>query len=390
MTHTNITHADVLQHPPLGILLVHRDADVHTVSLYGNDQGANDVLNCVVGALDAKNDKNIFRLPGLQEPIHETMFERFCESQAIVCGISSGDYAGIEARLIEKTFDMNPELKGKVIFVEDFPGSSGVHNKNVLKVAGDVHFCSIMDLPHSAPERTIYKSVHTVGIPDHWYFSINNILKGERLRKNGIMKRRRGSGVTVPIEDGEIVVYVSGFKDPEMERRILETLLKDSALNIIVHFRSHPGEVSRAGYAEAIKQRDILLEGQWELAVDRDTFTNSLLIGAADLSIVHPGATSTFLMAELKKPAISSMAFVREEHRAGHNLQIAEHFTHSIDSLDDLPAAVISLAHSDSAYARTLKAKQEKYVVSFDANHPMYGERVVEILEKLLSHTTHD
>lgn len=367
------------------------------VALYGNDQGANNVLDAVAKAAEGETDLTVVRIPGLNVPVSEELREWLFRSNAAVFGISSADKAGIEARLAAEALAKNPALRGKILFCEDFPGSSGAKNPDHRRVGTDVYLCSIMVLPEDAPEHVVYRSVQPVGLPDHWYPSMENIREGGRLRSNGVLrKRRRGTDQTVPIGSDEVVVYFSGFKDPMKEADVLRVLLSIGSISgrpVIVHFRAHPGEKNQPELQRAIRERDALFVGHWEITnpeiIDARRFTHARLIGAADVTVAHPGCTENFQCAALRKAMVCPMGLVSErdkrESSYDYALTARNTFFLESDSLVDLLGAIAVLANHDSPASVALRRKQKRNTLPFDPERPpMYGKNVVAVLQSLL------
>lgn len=366
------------------------------VVLYGNDQGANNVLDAVEKA--AREDGlTVLRIPGLNVPVSDGMREQLFRSDAAVFGISSADKAGIEARLALEALERNPELRDKILFCEDFPGSSGVKNPDHQMIGQDAHLCSIMVLPDDETEHTIYRNVWPVGLPDHWYPSMENIREGAWHRGRGeLRKRQRGNSETVPIMSNDVIVYFSGFKDPKKEADALRVLLSVESINgrpVLVHFRPHPGEKNQPELQRAIAERDALLAGCGEIAspeiVDAGKFTHARLIGAADVVVAHPGCTENFQCAALRHPMICPMGLVSERDRreSTYDYALTARNTYFIEShsLDDLLGAVAVLSDPSSPESVALRRKQKRNALSFDPEKPpMYGKNVVAVLRSLL------
>ncbi|NOS67739.1 MAG: hypothetical protein HOO67_05250 [Candidatus Peribacteraceae bacterium] len=382
---------------PFGMLLIHReDIDLTkklTVTLYGNDQGANNVLDAVAKAAEIHPDVNIVRIPGLNVGIPDGMREHLHTSSAAVFGISTGMP---EAQLAAEALEKNPGLSGNIFFTEDFPSSSGIHDPLLRRIGRHARLCSIMNVPDDAAERVFYKSVHTVGWPDHWLPAMENIRTGAALRRSGsFMKRQRGSFVEQHVTADDAVVYVSGFRDPESETAALKQLLAIKEIDgrpLLVHFRPHPGERNHPDLQRAIRERDALLDGQWEIAsaeiVDSGAFADMRLIGAADVTIAHPGATSTFLAAATRVKMICPLDLItaRQRLESSYDYALTERNVRTIDRLSDLRTTIAGLLPNDSPEATALRKKQEKNAIRFDATRPpSYGKNVMEVMREFIT-----
>lgn len=363
------------------------------VTLFGNDQGACNVLDAVAQAAAGHGDVDLVRVPGLNEVVSEESLLSLAQSDVVVFGISSGDKSGVEARLGVEVLRRTPALSGKIIFVEDFPGSSGVADSAHRAIGLDSHLCSIMTLPPDAPERKIYRSVQAVGLPDHWSPSLQNILEGERFRRSGLKKRRHGTDECVPVESNAVIIYFSGSQDPSMEAsalRVLFSIQEIESRPVLVHFRAHPGERNRAELKDGIAARDALLDGRWELAspevTDVGRLTDSRLIGASDVTVAHPGATSIFFAAALRRRMVCPMEFVTEIQRSTSSWDYgqAARYTHVVDRLSDVPSAIAALLRDNSSEEEALRRKQEANTLPFDATTPLtYGKNVMEFIRSV-------
>jgi len=359
------------------------------MTLYGHDRGANDVLDSVVRVASEEADMDIVRIPSFGVPVSDGLKEQLYQSDAAIFGISSDTAAGSEARLALEALQRKPALSGKIFFVEDFPGSSGIQDPDHRKIGPHAHLCSIEMLPRDAPEWTVYRGVHAVGIPDHWGSAMTNILDAEGVRqRDGLVKRLRGTITCVSVLPNEIVVYLPGFKDPVMEERMLRVLLSINEIGgrpVLVHFRPHPGECHCPELAQAIVVRDAFLTGQWELAnpkiTDPSDFQNARLIGASDISIAHPGAIATFHVAALRRQMVCPMEFVTEENRRGtsYDCSRAVRYAHVVEHLDDVPDALTALLDCNSSESMALRRRQEAHTLAFDPEATSaYGKRVME------------
>lgn len=360
--------------------------------LFGNDQGANNVLNAVQNAASAHTDLNIVRIPGLT-PVSEELKKTMRESDMLVLGISSGATSGTEARHALEALAQNPKLSGKILFVEDFPGSSGIKDPAHSEIGKRALLCSIMHVPANAPEWSVYGDVRAVGFPDHWVPSIQNILEGEQLRRaKSLRKRRRGSEELVPLTADEVVIYLSGSQDPDMEMRTLQTLLSMRfPERMVVHFRAHPGERNRPELADKIAERDAFLAGTWELAspevIDQGRMTDSRLIGASDVTVAHPGATSIFFAAALRKRMVCPMEFVTETQcqSSSWDYAQAERYVYTIGQIRDLSPTIVALLDENSADSADLRKKQEANAFTFDPHVPqIYGRNVMQVVREII------
>ncbi len=364
------------------------------LGLYANDQGANNVLDAVEQAAKASGRFEVVRIPGLNLDVGDDAIAKLASASALVFGISSGATAGAELRVATRALTANRNLWGKMLCVEDFPGSSGV--KDVYSLGESLHLGSIMPLGPDAPERAAYKDVHVLGSPDHWVPSMQNIEHGATDRRNWIvMKRKRGSTQVGLLGPSDIVVYFSGFKTPDKEEATLKQLLsvkKVEGRDVVIHFRPHPGESNQRALVEAIRKRDALLDGQWELAVpaivNGNKLADSWLLGVTDLTVAHPGATSNFWMAALRRPMICNMGYVSEADQAAssYDYNLTRRNVLAVESDEELPEVVSRLLTKKDALYTNLVAQQQRNAQAFDLTQPpTYGKNVLAIIEKLLS-----
>lgn len=363
------------------------------IVLYGNDQGSNNVLDSVEKAANEQG-LDVLRIPGLNVPVTNEHRARAAEASVIVLGISNS--SGMpEVGFVKELLAENPALKGKIVFVEDFPGANGIRNEALRSIAEFCHLCAIMPSSYDAAERSVYKHVYTVGYPDHWLPSIDNIRFGIEARKSGaVIKRRIGvNGDSVTVGADEIVIYVSGFIDPEIETKALREILAIEQIRerpIITHFRAHPGEKNRLELKEAIATRDELLFGQWE--IENEEIANAgrdydaRLIGVSDIIVAHPGATSTFFAGSLAKKMICVMEFVRPEvvHAQSYNYRSSGQRTHLIEKISELRYALWSLMRWDSHETQVLRVKLRSNTIRLDPkNPPSFGRNVVKVIRNL-------
>ena len=218
------------------------------VILYGNDQGANNVLDSVEKAARAEG-LNTLRIPGLNVPISEELKARASRASALVLGVSGLRASGKipEAEFASDLLLRNPDLAGKIVVTEDFPTSNGTQDPTFREVGRAAHLCTILPSLPDAPERRTYREVHTVGHPDHWRPAIENIGVGIRARKSGaVLKRRRGSAESCLVGSDEVVVYIAGFIGfrPEHLRQILD-IKEVLGRPVVAHYRAHPSEQNR-------------------------------------------------------------------------------------------------------------------------------------------------
>lgn len=366
-----------------------------TVGVYANDQGAIDVTTSFLAVAKLDDDLDLIQIPGLNIPVSPELLERLSTSDALVLGISSGLAAGIEARLAWQALERNPALSGRILFLEDFPESSGTKDLDVYQIGWHAQLCSIMPVPENAPERSVYGQVHTVGYPDHWITDMQNIQKGTDLRTNGhLRKKRRGTTEMIPVGPNDLVVYFSGFKEPKTEERVLQQLLSIESVRgktLLVHFRAHPGERNRPELQEAIAARDALLQGQWEIenpeVIDAGRLTNSLLTGLSDIVVAHPGTTSNFYMSPLRKKMICVMEVVAPKDRAreSYDYALTGRNTYLIEKIGDIPTAITALATDNSLESVALRRKQKRNALQFDPQSPpSYGTNVLRVLKEIL------
>jgi hypothetical protein len=378
------------------MLLVHKKefqmARRLTCALYGNDQGAIDVLGSIADAAALDLDVHILRIPGLDLEISPVLRERLYRCDAAVFGIST---QMPEATLAMEALTHNPMLSGNMFFAEDFPGSSGIQDPILRSIGRHARLCSIMTLPDDAPERSVYRSVHAVGCPDHWLPSIRQIQAGMDLRSSGVLrKKRRGTREEIPIDRSDVIVYVSGFKEPAYETHVLQylyTLRAAGGKPLLIDFRPHPGERSLA-VQQAIERRDALLKDQWEIVMPAmnhaEAFMDSLHIGLSDIAIAHPGATSTFLVGSLRKKMICVRAFIQPWHReeSSYDYSMTGRTTHVIDRLMDLPTAIEALTQEDSPQSLALRKKQAAHALPFDPTQgSRYGRNIIDLLKRMVA-----
>ena len=139
------------------------------VILYGNDQGANNVLKLVQEAAQAEG-LNTLRIPGLNAQIPEELKVRASRASAVVLGVSGLDVSGKmpEAEFANDLLLKNPGLAGRIVFIEDIPTSTGIQYPPLRESGRAFHLCTILPSLPDAPEHRVYCKVHTVGYPDHW------------------------------------------------------------------------------------------------------------------------------------------------------------------------------------------------------------------------------
>src|SRR3989344_3097532 len=287
------------------------------VALFGNDQGANNVLDSVEKAAQAEGLKT-FRIPGLNVPISEELKARASRASAVVLGVSGLRASGKipEGEFANDLLLKNPGLAGRIVFIEDFPTSNGTQDPTLRKKGRAFHLCAILPSLPDAPEHRVFRKVHTVGHPDHWLPEIENIGVGIRARKSGaVRKRRRGSAEICFVGPDEVVVYVSGFVGfkPEYLCQILD-IKEVLGRPVVAHYRAHPSEQNIPELKQLIEERDALLDGQWEIANEEIAMagrdSDPRLIGVSDIVIAHPGSTRTFYAGSLRKKLICVMEFV--------------------------------------------------------------------------------
>lgn len=371
------------------------------VVLYGNDTGANNVLDLVESAAQQCPAIVIHRVSGSADSVREDVLRQIKSCDAVVFGVSS--YMP-EAQIASEALKSNPSLSGKILFIQDGPGSSGIQDLQLRAIGKSAHLSTVLAEPEHAPERAVYQSVHTVGYPDYWYPSMQAILDAAGLRQNSSLTlRHQTSRETRPLTQDDIVIYLSGFKDPFSEKRAIEELLSIQApqgKQLHVHFRAHPGERSRqkpdqdsAAFNRAIEERDALLADQWDISdpevIDAGSFTDSKLIGASDITFTHPGATSKHFAAALRLRMVSCMEMVAPDFQSAsssQNYEMARHCLHMIQHYNELAAAVLALTDADSAISQDLRTKQEANALPFDPTQkPQYGQKVLQILQQILS-----
>lgn len=360
------------------------------VTLWGRDQGAINVLDAVEKAARERGGfYALRRYPGHSGDNPSGLAEALTESRVAVLGISSGMP---EALIAKMAIQRNPELR--VVFVQDLPSSSGVQDPMVREVGKSCTLCSIFGVPLDAPERDVFGSVVEVGFPDHWLPILNAMEFGNDFRAEGVLKLRRhgetGAGITAPPET--VLIYISGFKDPLMEfafLRELRLLKRIGDRPVVVHFRAHPGEKNFPELQEPILSREAILTQTWEVAnpelVTGDN-QDAKLIGAADITIAHPGATAVFHVGALRKKLICSMECVTEAHRRESSYDYA--FTRKapvkvIEWNEQLPSAIRSLL-LDTPERAELARRLEEAPLFDSTTQTRYGERVMEVVENLL------
>ncbi len=361
-----------------------------SVLLYGNDKGAMTVLQAVEQAAQATEfgELNLYRIQGDNVPVSEEDWGRLATSDAVIFGISSGMP---EALLASWALGKNPALAGKIFFMEDFPGSSGIHSDVLKGIGKQLRLCSILPLPLDAPERDVYGAVHTVGCPDHWVPSMRQIQEGTTARQGATLrKRRRGMEEAVSLSPNELVVYVTGFKDPVMELKALRHLRSLSSMEgppFLVHFRAHPGERANPKLAEAILERDALLQGDWEIVVPPHVdqkLVEPWMIGVADVTVVFSGSTSQFWGAAARKKMVCPREFElgRTTKTSSYDYALVERSVHVVKRVDELGGAIGALVVKNSPEAAALLAKQEKNAFSFgDDDGVSHGKNVLQLVK---------
>ncbi|MDD5041834.1 MAG: hypothetical protein PHX87_00565 [Candidatus Peribacteraceae bacterium] len=386
---------------PVGMLLIHKERFemvqkvTKTLGFYAHDQGGNNALNSVAQtALGA--GMVILRVPDVGGDVPGDVAAQMAQCSALVLGISSDDRAGREARLALAALGHNAALDGKIVFVEDFPGSTGVQNADHQAIGPHAHLCAIAALPQDAPERKVYRGVHAVGSPDHWIDYMKNIHYGEEFRQSGaVRKRRRGTTESVPLGSGEVVFYVSGCNTPSVDTAILKALYARETIAgrpFVVHFRAHPGERKRlAELAADIAERDRVLGGGWELAnsevVDAGGVTDSRLLGVSDIPILHPFATAVFHLAALRRRGIAVRECITPTQLAGSatNPKVADNFVHVIDRLSGIGKAAEELLRDDSEFSVALRKRQEASIAAFDPDQPpTFGKNVFQFVQDIV------
>ena len=359
------------------------------VVLYGNDQGANNVLDLVEKSAKEQGFQTL-RIPGFKAVISDEHIAVALRADAVVLGVS-GDVP--EAKFAHYLLAKEPDMDGRMVFIEDFPTSNG-NQDPVLRSIGRVsHLCSILPPAENSRELSVYRRVHVVGYPDHWLPAIENIAFGIEARKSGVVrKRRRGYTGSRFVSPGEVVVYVSGFVgfSPEYMRRILE-IKEIIGRPVLVHYRAHPSEQNRPELAELIKKRDALFEGRWEIAnkeiADAGRDSDTRLIGVSDIVIANPGHVSTFYAGSLRKKMICVMEFV--ESKAGGTSSYDYRFsglrTHMVERVSDIREAMQALMTEGSPEQTALEEKQKLNTIPFDPkNPPSYGKNVMEVVKNLI------
>lgn len=354
------------------------------VTLYGNDQGANNVLDSVERSV---GDFFVQRIPGLNVPVTQEAVRRARHSAAVVLGFSGGRPEALFARDL---LDQDPSVAGSIVFVEDFPRTAGTEPQQMKEVAPAATACTILSGQEQELRQFGYRDSETVGAPDHWVRILENMSLGMEARRNGtLQKRRRGSDERLPVLPHEKIVYVSGFYDPVAEQALLSHLLDTSgdSQELLVHFRAHPGEKNRPELQAKIAERDALLRGSWEIADEeiaqagRDS--DGRLAGAADVIVAHPGATITNLTATYGKHIVAVLGLVTPaEWKDGYDYRLAERTTHLVERTDQCRDAIHALLRGGSQEQRTLAAKQAGGKLSFDPKYP-FGTKVAEVVRKV-------
>jgi len=355
------------------------------VTLYGNDQGANNVLDSVAQSVGGFS---VQRIPGLNVPVTQEAVRRARHSAAVILGFSGGRPEALFARDL---LDQDPSIAGSIVFVEDFPRTAGTELQLMKEVAPAATACTILSGQEQELRQFGYRDSETVGAPDHWVRILENMSLGMEVRRSGkLQKRRRGGDERVDVAPHEQIVYVSGSKDPEAESALLSHLLKgkgDSGQELIVHFRAHPGEKNRPELQAKIAERDALLRGSWEIANEeiaqagRDS--DGRLAGVADVIVAHPGATITHLTSTYDKRIVAVMGLVTPaEWKDGYDYRLAEQTTHIVERAEQCRDAIRALLRDGSQEQRTLAAKQAGGKLSFDPKYP-FGTKVAEVVRKV-------
>lgn len=332
---------------------------------------------------------NTLRIPGLNVQISEANRAAAARASAVVLGVS-GNMP--EAKFALDLLIKNPELRGKIVFVEDFPTSNGIQNQTLRYIGRDSRLCAILPSAPNSQECFVYSKVHTVGYPDHWLPAIENIAFGIEARKSGILvKRRRGDDKCYPVGADEIVVYVSGFISFEAEhlRQIL-AIEKVLDRSVIVHYRAHPSEQNRPDLESVIMKRDALLEGRWEVANEEIAMagrdSDPRLIGVSDITIANPGHVSTFYAGSLRKKMICVMGFVKVgSESSSYDYRFSGLRTHLVERVSDVRAAMEALMTNGSPEQVALEEKQKLNTIPFDPSKPpSFGKNVVDIVRSLI------
>jgi len=279
------------------------------------------------------------------------------------------------------------------VVIEDFPTSNGTQDPTFRKIGPASHLCTILPSLPDAPERRVYRKVHTVGYPDHWIPAIENIGVGIKARKSGVVrKRKRGSAESCLVGSDEVVVFVSGFVGfkPEYLRQILD-IKEVLGRPVIAHYRAHPSEQNRSKLKQLIKERDALLEEQWEIANEEIAMagrdSDSRLIGVSDIVIAHPGSTCTFYAGSLGKKLICVMEFIEQEgaQSSSYDYSLTGLRTHLVECVSDVRGAMEALLTAGSPEQLKLAEKQELNTIPFDPqNPPSYGKNVLGVVRGLI------
>ncbi len=364
-------------------------SDRPQVTFYGNDQGANNVLDCVQTV--AAETFAVQRIPGLNVPIAREAVEQARKSAAVVLGLSTGRP---EAAFARELLAQNSSLSGRLIFVEDFPGTAATEPQAMQDIAPAATACTILPDSDEELQRFGYGGNQTVGAPDHWARILENMHCGRELRQSGeLQMRKRGQDECVPVDPDTKIIYVSGFYDPQAEYNLLAHLLKGVSYcggKSLVHFRAHPGEKNRPELQEGITRREDLLAGKWEIANEdvaqagRDS--DARLAGVADAIVIHPGATIVHLAVTFCKNIVAILELASPSDWAtGYDFRLAEHNTHLIEHVSDCRAALRDLFENGSGAQRTLAEKQAKCAIPFDPHEPMgFGKKVMEVMRKVV------
>ena len=364
------------------------------VILYGNDQGANNVLKLVQEAAQAEG-LNTLRIPGLNAQIPEELKVRASRASAVVLGVSGLRVSGKmpEAEFASDLLLRNPNLAGKIVFIEDFPTSTGIQYPPLRKIGSAAHLCTILPSLPDAPERRVYRKVHTVGYPDHWLPAIENIGVGIRARESGVVrKRRRGSAESCLVGPDEVVVYVSGFVGfrPKYLRQILD-IKEVLGRPVVAHYRAHPSEQNIPKLKRLIEERDALLEGQWEIANEEIAMagrdSDPRLTGVSDIVVAHPGHTANFYAGSLQIRMVCVMEFVSRENlkSSSYHYPSTGLRTHLVQRVSDIRGAMEALLTDGSPEQLELAEKQRLNTIPFDPqNPPSYGRNVLGVVRVLI------
>lgn len=358
------------------------------ITLYGNDQGANNVLDSVQQVAQERGF-SVYRIPGLNQQVTEQAIEDARGSAAVVLGLSTNRP---EADVAKRLLVRYPELAGKFVAVEDLPGTAYAQWENMKSIAPQVTMCTA--LPTEALRaREGFKAMHTVGTPDHWTAMWNNVRIGKEMRARGEILIQHSNGHAEPLPRHAIVTYVPGFIRPKEEANILRHLAAIPTLRggeHMVVFRPHPGEQNRPELAQAIHNRDAILHDH--IKVVNDTIqsagrgADAMLLGMSDIAVTFPAQTTTFVAGSLDKNVISPYSVLLPEDLAdGFDYAVAHKIAETVPNIDHFQAIAEELLTPGSVREIALRTRQRINSVIPDMSRPLQSaQRMMDAVDGMM------